>query len=101
MTTAYVVDLIFVAVALVAPIALMWRGRPVGLLLGVVTVWLVGVLDGVSLNRLDPAREPMWLDALWLLGGWLVGLLYCLPIFLSIYFWRRWQAAHGRGSRGG
>jgi membrane protein YqaA with SNARE-associated domain len=63
------------------PVWLIIRMRWIGLLLGVLSHWWIGIATGVILSELDPQREGAMLDVIWLVGGWIAGLIYCLPIF--------------------
>ena len=78
---AHSVDILFLAAAVILPIPLIIRWRFKGAILGAAIVWLLLAVSGIVLSELDPEREAGMLDSVWLLFGWIGGLLYCVPIW--------------------
>jgi hypothetical protein len=93
--TPHLVDQICLWIALIAPVPLILVFRWIGVALGVAVVWAALGIAGVWISSLDQTRDTALLDSLWLLFGWVAGLLYCLPIFglreCVMYFIRRSQ----------
>jgi predicted membrane channel-forming protein YqfA (hemolysin III family) len=90
--TPHAVDIICLLVAALVPIPLILRWNRLGLALGTIVIWGSLAVAGILLSALDPRREADMLDAVWLLFGWLGGLVYCLPIYLIkrfvLWLWR-------------
>jgi hypothetical protein len=102
LTTAQLVDVIFLLVALVVPVWLIIRFNIVGLILGALFFWVVLILCYELLNQLDPKRDRAIHDALWLGVGWFGGLMYCLPIYgiKCLALWLRRRRAACRAEPG-
>jgi hypothetical protein len=66
---------LFVAYIIPIPLVLALGGR--GVFVGAVIVWVTLYLAGALLSELDPNRQSSILDGVWLLFGWVGGLLYC------------------------
>lgn len=81
MNAAQWADIAGLILMLGVPVWLIIRLRWVGLILGILAHWWIGVAIGAVLSELDPQREGAMLDLIWLVGGWIAGLIYCLPIF--------------------
>ena len=79
--TPQIVDKLCLLVATFLPVALVLRWNWLGVALGTVTVWGSLALAGFLLSALDPGRDAGILDGVWLIFGWLGGLLYCLAIY--------------------
>ena len=79
--TPHLADQICLWAAVIIPVPLIIAFRWIGVALGTVVVWVSLVVAGVWISSLDPKRDASMLDSIWLLFGWLGGLLYCLPIF--------------------
>ena len=79
--TAQTVDTLFLVLTGILPVLLIIRWRFKGALLGAAAVWILGIVSGVMLSALDPKRDMAMLDSIWLLFGWIGGLLYCMPIW--------------------
>jgi hypothetical protein len=103
--TAHGADQICVWAAILVPPALIVLYRWIGLVLGVVAVWGILAFAGVWISSLDPTRDggvidSMVINSIWLLFGWIGGLMYCVPIFgvreLVAYVVRR-RRARGAG----
>jgi hypothetical protein len=90
------VDLLCLAIAALLPIFLVMRWKLLGVALGTLVVWGSLAVAGSLLSALDPQREAGLLDGVWLLFGWLVGLLYCgvlyLLRYLACHLWRAFAA---------
>ncbi|MGE3822415.1 MAG: hypothetical protein AB7I30_23620 [Isosphaeraceae bacterium] len=80
--------------AAILPVPLILRWNWLGVLLGTLIVWGSLVVAGVLLAELDPAREAGVLDGVWLLFGWLGGLLHRVPIYVvkRVIVWIRRSA---------
>ena len=95
--TPHLADQICLWFALIAPVPLILAFRWIGVALGVAVVWAALGIAGVWISSLDPERDAAILDSVWLLFGWVAGLLYCLPIFglreFVVYLLRRSQRA--------
>jgi uncharacterized membrane protein required for colicin V production len=76
-----IVDQICLWTAIIAPIGLIICFRWIGLILGTLTVCLCFVVAGILLSALDPQREVLFLDMLWMLLGWIPALIYKCLIF--------------------
>ncbi len=83
------VDVLFLFAAAILPIVFiaLWRFR--GAILGVLTVWGLLALAGPVRSALDPDRDAQMLDTIWLLSGWIGGILYCGPIWATAEAVRR------------
>lgn len=91
--TPQTADTICLLIAAIVPIPLVLRWNWVGVALGTVVVWGSLALAGFLLSALVPEREGAILDSIWLLFGWIGGLIYCAPIYLAkrlvLRLWRR------------
>ena len=79
--TAHLADQICVWSAALVPLPLIIAFRWIGVVLGTLAVWGILCFAGIWISSLDPHRDAGVIDSLWLLFGWIGGLLYCLPIF--------------------
>src|SRR5262249_45673330 len=90
--TPQVADTLCLLIAAIVPIPFVLRWNWRGVMLGTVVVWASLVMAGFLLAALDPRREGAMLDSIWLLFGWIGGLLYCVPIYLAkhvaLWLWR-------------
>jgi hypothetical protein len=95
-------DTICLLVAVIVPIPLILRWNLLGVFLGTLVVWSSLFLAGILLSKLDPERGVSVLDGVWLLFGWIGGLMYCVPIYgvKRGVLWL-WRAAHPRAKPGG
>jgi hypothetical protein len=95
--TPHLADQICLWSAAIIPILLIARFRVLGVFAGALFVWFALYLAGVWVQSLDPKRDAAMLDSLWLLFGWIGGLIYCLPIFglreLLWYGYRKYAKA--------
>lgn len=100
--TPQLADQICLWAAAIIPLPLIVAYRWIGVAMGTVAVWGILLLAGIWISSLDPTRESAILDTIWLLSGWIGGLLYCLPIFalreLITYFVRRRRLSLVSGS---
>jgi hypothetical protein len=80
--TAHTVDSICVLRAATLPIPLILRWNRLGIALGTLVVWSVLIVAGELLSAMDPTRDGRVVDCVWLLFGWIGGLIYCVPIYL-------------------
>lgn len=80
-----------VAAALPIPLILRWNWR--GVVCGTLVVWGSLVAAGALLSALDHSRQGGVLDGIWLLFGWIGGLLYCMPIYaMKRIIMRLWRS---------
>jgi hypothetical protein len=79
--TPHLADQICVSTAIIVPLPLIIAYRWIGVAIGTIAVWGILNLAGIWISSLDPKRDGGLLDIVWLLFGWVGGLLYCLPIF--------------------
>lgn len=75
------VDQICLWTAILAPIVLIVCFRWLGLALGILVTWISLIIAGLWLSALDPKREVLFLDTLWMLLGWLPAAIYGCLIF--------------------
>jgi hypothetical protein len=66
------------AVIIVSPIYLVLRFNLWGILAGSISVWVVGIIAGMALI---PYRGDSVTDTMWILFGWLGGLMYASLIY--------------------
>jgi hypothetical protein len=93
------VDNVCCIVAAALPILLVLRWNLLGVALGALVVWGTLIGAGMLLSALDPRREAGLLDAIWLMFGWIFGLIYCLGIDLAKWFAIGvWRSTEGNGS---
>ena len=88
----YFADTGVLVIAAIVSAALVLRFGVIGFLIGVVTVWALGILRIELLYRLDPQRDAAMLDAAWVaVLGWLVGVIWCAPFLAGrlLFRWRR------------
>jgi hypothetical protein len=87
MITPKFVDTIFLIVAFLAPIYFVFRCPTIwiAMTLGTLTNWIVLLLAGVVLSKMDNNREAAMIDSFWLLFGWVVSIGYC-GILVGIKF---------------
>lgn len=93
MTTALMVDRAFVIAIVLAPPMIVLGLRRTGYFLGVFTFWMLGIIAGEYLTWLDRAHHSKMLDHIWILFGWLAGLVYCLPFLIVAKLLRRRSAS--------
>lgn len=86
---AVLVDWLSLVIAIVAPIVLIWRLKAFGVVLGTLVPWGSLFLAGILISRLDPEREAGMLDAVWILFGWIPGLIYSSILYVLICSRRR------------
>lgn len=79
MITPKFVDNIFLIIAFSAPIYFIFRCRTIwiSLTLETLTNWIVLLLAGMVLSKMDDNREGAMIDSFWLLFGWVISLGYC------------------------
>lgn len=79
-------------VAAILPIPLILRWNRLGVALGTVVVWGSLAVAGFLLAALGAEREGITFDTIWLLFGWIGGLIYCVPIYVvkrvASWLWR-------------
>ena len=83
---AHIVDHACLAVAYVLPVITVLRWNLIGVVIGTLVVWGSLAVAGPLISQLDPSRlegGTAMLDVIWLLAGWIAGLLYCLLIYGS------------------
>ncbi|MBU1019462.1 MAG: hypothetical protein ABII07_02235 [Patescibacteria group bacterium] len=74
-------------------IFLIFHFRLKGLIATFLLLWLIPYFWGVAiLNQFDPERTSI-LDQIWLIGGWLPSIVWCLVVFLVKYLIKK---NHGR-----
>lgn len=78
---------IFAAIILLIPAACVWRFNRMGILLGALTAWLIGLADALWFPELDP--ESGSLNALWIRYGWATMLLYATVLFIVKWAYRK------------
>jgi hypothetical protein len=94
MKDAQLVDLLCNALMFILPVMLVlafgWRG----VIWGTLAVWGLGYVAGEAINALDPTRAEggaSMLDHLWIMAGWIAGLLYSLVIMvIRLILQKRW-----------
>ncbi|MDZ4782390.1 MAG: hypothetical protein SGJ19_19265 [Planctomycetia bacterium] len=76
-------------IAIVVPAILVWRYRWKGVLIDALFFWISLAVVGEALQVLDPLRDAALTDSIWVLFGWIGGLLYCLAVLslLRIFTW--------------
>jgi hypothetical protein len=82
--TAHFVDAVCLAVAYILPLLIVLRWNLRGVFLGTLVFWGLLAAAGPLISQLDPSRlegGTAMLDTIWLLGGWIMGLFYCLLIY--------------------
>lgn len=84
MTLAQTVDYVAQFIAILLPIFLVWRYRAKGVVFGALAVWVTLGMVGALLSALDPQRDAALLDSIWLLFGWIAGLIYCVLIYFTL-----------------
>lgn len=89
MTPAHLVDKLAILIAFGIPIALIWRWRIVGAIIGAFVQWVVLLAMGPILSALDPIRENGMLDAIWMILGLPFALAYSGVILLMVWMLRR------------
>jgi len=83
-------------VAAIISAALVLRFGVIGFVVGVVSVWALGILRTQLLYRIDPQRDAAMLDAAWVaVLGWLVGALWCAPFLGGRWLFRLKRRRHG------
>lgn len=63
------------------PVYCVLRWNLKGVFIGAVLFWIILLVAGLMLAALDPERGSSVLDGVWLLIGWLAGLMYCFPTY--------------------
>lgn len=53
-----------------------------GIIIGGLIFWVIGIAIGMLLSQLDPQREGGLVDSIFLITGWLGGLIYASLIFV-------------------
>jgi|WetSurMetagenome_2_1015567.scaffolds.fasta_scaffold1289423_2 hypothetical protein len=76
----HLIDQICLWTAIIAPIVLIVYFRWLGVLLGTLTSWACLIFAGLSLPVIDPQRDVLFLDSLWMALGWIPALIYCCLI---------------------
>ena len=76
--------MLVLALGIPIPLVLFFRWR--GVVYGAIFHWIVLIAAGQWLIALDPNRSSGILDSIWLLGGWIQGLLYCCFLLLVIRY---------------
>lgn len=81
---AHMIDCLCVGVVIVLPILAVLRWNLSGVILGVLIAWGSPLVAGALISDIAPGSRGDahgMLDAVWLLFGWIFGLLYCLLIY--------------------
>ena len=84
MSFAYFIDLAFLVFGLIFPAYLIFRfSKPLFTIpCAALAVWLIFLISGALISRLDSDRDAAVLDSLWLLFGWIGGLIYAILLYL-------------------
>ncbi len=93
----YFADIGVLVLAAIISAALVLRFGVIGFVIGVVSVWALGILRIQLLYRIDPQRDAAMLDAAWVaVLGWIVGVLWCAPFLAGrlLFRWRRRRHRH-------
>ena len=82
---AHIADLVLFIAQLALPVFFVFRWktmrwRVIGVFLGTFTFYIIGLISGFRLKRLDPERFPL-LDLVWIHLGYVLGFIYCLILF--------------------
>ena len=80
----YLVDKIFLVMALSVPIIMIIKWRFKGVFIGAIFMWITLLLSGVVLSSIDPERGGNILDGIWLFFGIIGSIIYCLAIWLTV-----------------
>jgi len=82
MVTPEFADHVCLAIAAMVPIWLVVRYDRTGVWIGAAVVWSTLTVAGVILSALDDTRAFAVVDSVWLLFGWIGGLLYGLLLLV-------------------
>lgn len=93
MTLAPFADITALLLAVVVPIVAVWRYRKHGIVIGSLAFWVILAAVGPILNAFDPNRDAAILDSIWVLAGWLGGLMYAGMIYAALWLIRRLRTA--------
>lgn len=91
MNPARLADYLGMALALIVPayVVLRFPRWQITVLLGTFFFWVITVAQGHLLAALDPHRDAAMLDSIWLLIGWIPGLVYSWLLYgMRLYFIR-------------
>ncbi|HPF41734.1 MAG TPA: hypothetical protein P5081_23505 [Phycisphaerae bacterium] len=88
MTLAQLVDWAALLLAATAPVLTVRRFGGIGIVVGGLAVWVILGAVGPALSALDPRRDTAVLDSIWVLGGWLGGLIYASMIYALLKAFR-------------
>ena len=80
----YVVDIGILLFSAVLSAYIAYRWKYIGFVFGVIIIWIFGIIKMEALMIVDPGYEPGVLGASWVaFGGWLFGIIWCLPFTVS------------------
>ncbi len=74
-------DVLCLLLMLLLPLVFVLRWNLAGMVAGAILFWGIGVLAGRIAQSLNPGRDAALLDGIWLMFGFVAGLLYCVPIY--------------------
>lgn len=78
---------ILAAMILLAPLICVWRFKWIGVLLGALIAWLVGIVPDLFWPNPDPESGPI--RDLWLRYGWAAMLFYATLLFIAKWAYRK------------
>ncbi|MCB9852516.1 MAG: hypothetical protein H6819_05435 [Phycisphaerales bacterium] len=88
MTIAQLVDWGAILLAATVPVLAVRRFGRLGIIIGGLAVWFILGAAGPVLNALDPKRDAAVVDSIWILGGWVGGLIYASMIYALLMAFR-------------
>ena len=88
LTDPIIVDRLLVASAFILPILLVICFKRRGIVLGAFAHWAIIGASGPILSSLDPERVSGVADSLWILAGWVFGLIYSALIYSVLWLIR-------------
>jgi len=79
-----------IVIAAIISAGLVLRMGFIGFVIGVFSIWALGILRIELLYRLDPQRDTAVMDAAWVaVFGWIVGVIWCVPLLAGRLLFRR------------
>ena len=75
------------ALVIVGPAVCVWRLGALGIFIGAVASWVVGVAADLVITNPDPEAGPI--AALWLRYGWAVTVAYAAVLFAVMWLLRK------------